>query len=52
MRPKFLRGYGVFMQDYAKMPKVRVIDASDLGDTAILWCCIGIMVGMLLGQWL
>jgi hypothetical protein len=51
MRPKFLRGYGVNM-DYAKMPKVQMIDASDLGDTAVLWCCIGMMVGMLLGQWL
>jgi len=50
MRLRFLKTYGGSMQDFAKMPKVRVIDASDLGDTAVLWFCIGTIVGLLLGQ--
>lgn len=36
-----MRDSGAFT-DYAKMPKVRIIDASDLGDIAVFWFCAGV----------
>ena len=38
------------MRDYAKLPFRKVIDAADLGDTAVFWFCFGIVVGVIIGE--
>ena len=40
------------MRNYAKMPKMRIIEAADLGDVAVFWFCFGIMCGIIVGQFI
>lgn len=31
------------MRDYKNMPKVKIIEESDIGDAAVFWFCMGVL---------